>query len=336
MKKLITICLLIAATFTVNAQQKPTKEETIAFMKKALEASNGLQSPFGKLQNVYFSERLYQDEKTFGKNNLEKGLHAVYDIKWESLVPKSIDIHELYTCSSVVVYFNDLVTRGSGDADRGKKTYGVDREPTIFFYVPKEMAERFKKACLRLSEIAKEENKEVEPKYKAVTNLIDSLCVVYKYKDGMPKSEFRQYNSEAGDFMDFVESYARQKNFTIGKMYSSWGNIGFRSNVTNIYFDDFGRLQQYIYYIITGKGKDNGVRATENYNKMVQLIESKTPKEFIIKTENEIKISNPKGFVNIIFSFSQYSKKEGHFKIWFERNHKNMENYYGVVPYGMW
>jgi hypothetical protein len=332
MKKLIAICLLTVATCTVNAQQKPTKEETIAFMKKALEASNGIQSPFGKLQNVYFSERLYQDEKTFGKNNLEKGLHAVYDIKWESLVPKSIDIQELYTCSIVVVYFNDLVTRGSGDADRGKKTYGVVREPTIDFYVPKEMAERFKKACLRLSEIAKEENKEVEPKYKAVTNLIDSLCVVYKYKDGMPKSEFRQYNSEAGDFMDLLESYAK---FKIGKMYTFSGkDVG--SNVTNIYFDDFGRLQQYCYDIITGKGKDNGVRATENYNKMVQLIESKTPKEFIIKTENEIEISNPKGFVNIIFRFSQYSKKEGHFSIRFRRNHKNMENYYGVVPYGMY
>jgi hypothetical protein len=33
MKKLITICLLIAATCSVKAQQKPTKEQTINFIK---------------------------------------------------------------------------------------------------------------------------------------------------------------------------------------------------------------------------------------------------------------------------------------------------------------
>ena len=32
MKKLITICLLVAATFTVNAQQKPTFEETLEYI----------------------------------------------------------------------------------------------------------------------------------------------------------------------------------------------------------------------------------------------------------------------------------------------------------------
>jgi hypothetical protein len=37
MKKLITICLLIATTFTVKAQDgKPTKEQTIEYLKSVL------------------------------------------------------------------------------------------------------------------------------------------------------------------------------------------------------------------------------------------------------------------------------------------------------------
>jgi hypothetical protein len=34
MKKLITICLIMATVFTVNAQdKKPSKEQTVAFIK---------------------------------------------------------------------------------------------------------------------------------------------------------------------------------------------------------------------------------------------------------------------------------------------------------------
>ena len=36
MKKLITICLLMAATITANAQEKPTKEETISWLQEKL------------------------------------------------------------------------------------------------------------------------------------------------------------------------------------------------------------------------------------------------------------------------------------------------------------
>ncbi len=37
MKKLITICLLVATSFTANAQTEPTKEETIIWLKEKLE-----------------------------------------------------------------------------------------------------------------------------------------------------------------------------------------------------------------------------------------------------------------------------------------------------------
>ncbi len=37
MKKLITICLLVATSFTANAQTEPTKEETITWLKEKFE-----------------------------------------------------------------------------------------------------------------------------------------------------------------------------------------------------------------------------------------------------------------------------------------------------------
>ena len=40
MKKLLTICLIMATVFTVNAQdKKPTKEETIAYLDKVVKMS---------------------------------------------------------------------------------------------------------------------------------------------------------------------------------------------------------------------------------------------------------------------------------------------------------
>ena len=52
MKKLITICLLIATAFSVNAQQKPTKEETIAFMNRTLKSTIGFEGKDGKIVEI--------------------------------------------------------------------------------------------------------------------------------------------------------------------------------------------------------------------------------------------------------------------------------------------
>ena len=53
-------------------------------------------------------------------------------------------------------------------------------------------------------------------------------------------------------------------------------------------------------------------------------------KEFIKKTEDNIEITKPKGLVYITFRFSQYSKNEGLFSIWFRRNGKYWEEIYGM------
>lgn len=158
-------------------------------------------------------------------------------------------------------------------------------------------------------------------KYYAVSHFIDSLSTKYKYKKGMRKSEFRRYNSEADRFMSLLEDYGRQKNFTPDKTYSFSGKeVG--SNVSYITFDDQYGLSQYNYDIISGKGKDKGLRAVESYNKIIALIESSIPKEFITKTLSDVKISYPKGPVKIRFSFYQISKNEGEFAIEFTPNYQ--------------
>jgi hypothetical protein len=161
-------------------------------------------------------------------------------------------------------------------------------------------------------------------KYHAVANFIDSLCTQHAFKLGLSKSEFRRNNSEAGRFMDFYENYAIEHNFTAGNMYSSSPAQKFKTNVSTIRFNDQG-LSQFNWDFVSGEGKGIGLKATENFNKMVAFIESTIPKEFI-KVENSgsityYVISYPKCNVAVQFSHYQSDKNAGHFGIQFNRNY---------------
>ena len=54
MKKLLTICLLLAITVTSQAQQKPTKEETVAFISRTVELSIGSQYNYTYTTKISF------------------------------------------------------------------------------------------------------------------------------------------------------------------------------------------------------------------------------------------------------------------------------------------
>ena len=65
MKKLITICLLLATTFTVTAQDgKPTKEQTIEYLNSVLVGQEGgryLNAPSGKSGLFYRMSKIIID-----------------------------------------------------------------------------------------------------------------------------------------------------------------------------------------------------------------------------------------------------------------------------------
>lgn len=71
------------------------------------------------------------------------------------MTPKII-ITEFNECSAVDVSFNYKASRTSGYNDDITNQESVS---DIRFFVPSDKAESFKKACIRLSELAKEENK---------------------------------------------------------------------------------------------------------------------------------------------------------------------------------
>jgi hypothetical protein len=343
MKKLITICLIIAATFTVKAQKSLNQLK----LEIGIELSKGekVYTPNGSYNKIYYNNFIgniiqvhqFPDIIRPGDRETSDAISITIDMtKVTGVFSNTTNFG--YKCIEIIGE-NDAIKiqyKYKGDYKWSdivyKKQIALASDNKKLIKLFEEYAKTAKTRIINLQQKrSKVENKEVEPKYKAVANFIDSLCVAYKYKDGMPKSEFRSYNSEAGNFMDRVESYSRQKNYTIGKSYRFYGQNSPEEmfNVTNITFDDFGGVNQYCYDIIKGKGKDKGIRCTENYNKMVELIESTIPKEFIKKTEDNIEIFNPQGLVYITFRFSQYSKKEGHFSIWFRRNGKYWEEVYG-------
>jgi hypothetical protein len=343
MKKLITICLLISATCIVKAQKSLDRLK----LEIGIELSKGekVYTPNGSYNRIYFN-------KFIGDNIIQ--VHQFPDIirpgerETSDAVSVTIDMTKVtgvfsnttnfgYKCIEIIGESNAIKIQYKYKGDykwsdiEYKKQIALASDNKELIQLLKEYA---KTATSRISNAqqkrSKEENKEVEPKYKAVANFIDSLCVAYKYKDGMSKSEFRSYNSEAANFYNLYEDHCRESNNFINfPNKTEFIYLDFGTNVRSMSFDDLGGVKLYCYDIIRGKGKDKGIRCTENYNKMVELIESRIPKEFIIKTEKNIKIINPKGLVTITFYFSQYSRREGYFSITFSRNYKYWEEVYG-------
>ncbi|MFA5298793.1 MAG: hypothetical protein WC389_11365 [Lutibacter sp.] len=158
MKKLLTICLLLAISFTSQAQEKkPTKVETLDFMKRTIEQTIGQYAPGkGTIQEIKFNENSYYFSAYYdlikAKNS---GLTTL--IKWENLAPEGFYVQEANPITKMKVTFNGNISY--------KQKVGNSPEKEFFFseaefFVPSNKAESFKKACIRLSEIAKEENKD--------------------------------------------------------------------------------------------------------------------------------------------------------------------------------
>ena len=152
MKKLLTLCLLMAATLAITVQEKPSKEKTIAFMRGVLESSIG-QPYHGNhvVTQVSFDGDSYKNtlQNIHYKNDFQFIEYRA--IKWEHFSSVSTE----KTLEGVVDFNVWFDVKIENIHDNGKSFSEI-----VQFLIPVLKKESFKKACLRLSEIAKEENKD--------------------------------------------------------------------------------------------------------------------------------------------------------------------------------
>jgi hypothetical protein len=170
MKKLLTICLIMATAFTVNAQGgKPTKEETVAFINRTLNECKGFKLPYymGTMQNVDFSENklIYTTILTVGVDGKKDCDHKeIYEnINWSKLKMDQMEFNqETDYFSYYHIRFSTNLNKTTNNEncsfrENSKKT---NIQSNMYVFIPTEKKESIKKAFLRLSEIAKEENKD--------------------------------------------------------------------------------------------------------------------------------------------------------------------------------
>ncbi|EAZ95014.1 hypothetical protein FBBAL38_11734 [Flavobacteria bacterium BAL38] len=151
MKKLLTICLIMATVFTVNAQDgKPTKEETVAYLTRSFKLVEGEKIYMGKYRDITLSN--YDFQESYIKTTFDDGSSVTdSDFKWETLY--NITSIDCPTSDKYKVCEMNGIFNSSFKSDIGTTNY-------FTIYVLKSRAESVKKAFLRLSAIAKEENKD--------------------------------------------------------------------------------------------------------------------------------------------------------------------------------
>jgi hypothetical protein len=154
MKKLITIYLLLATTFTVKAQDgKPTQEETITFIKYQLKSLVGSKNS-GEVITKYefeFSKICYE-----AKSDLYTSSYNYSQINWGNLLEIQRYENDIILFFKTSIYKDYKAVMDNGTIVNSEKKF----ENHIQILLPSEKFESIKKACLRLSEIAKEENKD--------------------------------------------------------------------------------------------------------------------------------------------------------------------------------
>jgi hypothetical protein len=163
MKKLITICLLIATSFTVNAQEKPSREQTIKFIESSLKKTIGTKDSYNNLlTNVSFNGNeliltttvASLDElttRTYSNFNWEGVDFIVRDDSEKS----TISGFEVVQLSFVTSYKQVTITKQYDEVRKNERTFNW-----FIIHMPSDKIESLRKAFLRLSEISKEENKD--------------------------------------------------------------------------------------------------------------------------------------------------------------------------------
>lgn len=164
MKKTIVLVTLafLSISFVQAQDKKPTKEETIAFIKRTTEATVGKEIGWGAiLEESSFSVDGYTTKQTIsGTHGFTVETYRL--LKWETMdsnrwsetaPQEGIEVIEIGVYfSSKVKHVRDFNLSDNNDKD--------EYTNELMVYIPKDKLESMKKAFLRLSEIAKEENKD--------------------------------------------------------------------------------------------------------------------------------------------------------------------------------
>jgi hypothetical protein len=146
--------MLIAVSFAAKAQQKPTKEETISFMNRTLKSTISYKSYVGKILEIEFNQNQYYLKTYFAVGG--GGFYSEYtrsQFPWDALEADQFKVNG-----------NELrIIFSRNYRSKSKISDGAEKEQfysSINILLPSDKIESFKKACIRLSEIAKEENKD--------------------------------------------------------------------------------------------------------------------------------------------------------------------------------
>jgi phosphoribosylpyrophosphate synthetase len=151
MKKLLTICLLLATTFMLKAQDgKPTKEQTIAFIKRTFESLKGTNERTWILTENDFDEK-YIFVKTESTSTIATISYRYTQLNWDKLY--KVDLHD----SDILLFF-EIPLKNEMKSNTGNNE--IEYVNYLQTRIPIDKYESLKKAFMRLAEIAKEENKD--------------------------------------------------------------------------------------------------------------------------------------------------------------------------------
>lgn len=184
MKLLLTICLLLATTITVNAQDgKPTKKQTIALINRITALSIGKQ--YGN-KEIIITENKLTDDKYSYSITLPGGIFkdTYSDISWETLDTEGISFQKNDYYPSLVQVTVDFEKEIEiEEAHTGSETK-IGKRSYMWIVIPTEKFDSIKKGFLRLAEIAK--------------------ALTIKAQDGKPTKE---------QTMEFIVSHFKGKSF---------------------------------------------------------------------------------------------------------------------------
>jgi hypothetical protein len=174
MKKLLTLCLLGILSLGTYAQAKPTKQQIIDYLDKALKSAVGYirykndKGDTWRIQNYSFgpseiSSEAKRSNSVTGKTSFNYDQYT--NIRWESLKSIEIDKSPSENMDEELTYMFVVFTdKLRYDAQAHGNEVGMSDDmhyPKGFsIYVLRNKAESIKKAMERLAEIAKEENKD--------------------------------------------------------------------------------------------------------------------------------------------------------------------------------